>query len=71
MSIIHSELVFVALGIQHAIRMRHIVVSDLPSFCNIIPHYLRSGTIFGKKSLDTQCEFLFPLQFFFRKHFPF
>ena len=31
MSIIYCEGVFVALGIQHAMRMRHVVVCALPA----------------------------------------
>jgi hypothetical protein len=51
MSITHSECVFIALGMQHAMRMRRIV---LPSVvCPAVPHfphYLINGTIFGKES---------------------
>ena len=40
--------VFVALGIQHAIRMRH-VICGLPLSTKFFPHYLIKGTIFEKK----------------------
>jgi hypothetical protein len=39
--------VSVALGIQHAMRMRHVVPAPL---YNIFPHYLINGTISEKKS---------------------
>jgi hypothetical protein len=49
MSITYSEYVSVALVIQHAMRMRHIVICRLSGCTNIFPHYLISGTISGKK----------------------
>ena len=45
MSITYSKCVFVALGIQHAILMRHFVICG---FYSILPHYLISCTIFEK-----------------------
>jgi hypothetical protein len=48
-TITYSECVFVALGIQFAMRMRHTVTCDLPHY-NIFPHYLINGTFLGKKS---------------------
>jgi hypothetical protein len=38
---------FVALGIKHAMRMRHIVICGFAPLYNIFPHYLINGTIFG------------------------
>jgi len=48
--VLHILSVSVALGIQHAMRMRRIVLS--PVHCSALqyfPHYLTNGTIFGKK----------------------
>ena len=46
MSITHSECVFVALGIQHAMRMRHIVICGLSGCRVFFKLYLINGTTF-------------------------
>ena len=51
-SITYSKSVFVALGIQHAMRMCRIVICGLSSFKIFFPYYLINGTIFGNKSLN-------------------
>jgi hypothetical protein len=48
--ITYSGYVYVAVGIKHAMRMRHIIICGLPRSHNIFfPHYLTNGKIFGKK----------------------
>jgi hypothetical protein len=48
-SITYSENVFVALVIQHAMRIGHIVVFGPSGSTIFFSHYLINGTIFGKK----------------------
>ena len=56
-SITYSECVSVALGIQHAMCMRH-NCHLWPVWLNrIFPPYLTNGTIFKKKLLNTKCVF--------------
>ena len=63
-SIVYSECVFLDLGIQHAMRTRHIVICDLPGstiFLNIIS--LTARFLGRGKLLKKQCLFWVSLQF--------
>jgi hypothetical protein len=51
LSIIYSDYVFVALGIQQAMSLHHIVVCGLPGCTLFFPHYLIKGKIFQKKKV--------------------
>jgi len=65
--ITYSQCVFVALGIQHAMRMLW------PSLLyNIFPHYLINSAIFGEKEIYRTQNVCFDFLYnFFLKHFSF
>jgi len=55
--------VLVALVIQHAMRMRHIVICGLSGSTIFFAHYLVNDQILEKKKLlNTKCVFWFSLQ---------
>jgi hypothetical protein len=51
-NITYSERLFVALVIQHAMRMRRIVICGLPGCAIFFHFYLTNGTIFEKKVIS-------------------
>ena len=68
MRITYSECAFVALRTQHTTRMRHIVISSLPSSTVPFPPYHINGVIFGgKKWTQNMCFDI--LYKFYLQHF--
>jgi hypothetical protein len=69
-SVTQSECVFVALVMQHVMRMFHIAMSPVLLY-SIFPHFLIKGTVFEKKTLlnvNVCFDFLYK---FCLKHFSF
>jgi hypothetical protein len=61
MCITYFECIFIPLGIQHAMLLRHIVIYGLLGSTILFPHYLINGTIKKKRS-KTKCVSWFYLQ---------
>ena len=57
MSITQTVCVFVALCIQRAMRMRHVVFCGLFRSADIFTDHLINGTIFEKQPLNIICVF--------------
>jgi hypothetical protein len=62
MSITYSEFVSVAAGIQHAVRMRHIVICGMTG-SNLFLHSLSQTARFWKKKLNIKCVLIFCINF--------
>ena len=58
LNIAYSDYVSVALGIQHAMRMRLISTCGLPALQYFFPRYVTNGTIFGKNVIEHKISVL-------------
>jgi hypothetical protein len=58
------EYVFVALGIQHAVRLRHIIICGL-SGSTVLFYIISQKARFSKKVFENKMLVLFSLQLFF------
>jgi len=63
-SMTYCECGFVALGIQHATHMRHIIICDLHHSTIFFSHYLINGTILEKTVAEHKmCVLIFSTTF--------
>jgi len=68
-AVFHIVSVFVGVGIQHEIPMRHFVTWPAP-FYKIFPRFLINGTIYEKRVIEHKMGYDF-LHNFCLKHFSF
>jgi len=66
-TITYREYVFMALGIQHAMRMRHFFICGLPGSTTFL-HCISQKAWFSKKKLNTKVCFDFLYAFFNTYH---
>ena len=61
--VLHNLCVSVALGTQHAMRMRHIVMLWPASLYNILPHFLKRHDFREKVTEHKMCVLIFSTSF--------